>query len=183
MSASSRPPFFTGWAGFGQSVNNLVLMEPADRTYGRRPIFYGPLDANHAEDGSEGTIGPASIAWTSLDFVGLYDHAVLGNLLAVMPLERPVTVAPGTTYTTSRKFSFRLSEVGDGASLTWSWVAGSQIGSTSSGAPVIACCNVQLDRGVLSAISGVASLSALPSLEPAVGSGLLWNNGGVICIA
>jgi hypothetical protein len=145
--------------------------------------MYGPLEAGYAEDVSDGTIGPSSTAWPALELVGLYDGASGGNLLAVLPLERPVNVAKGMTYTTSRKFSFRLSGIGQESSLYCSWVAGSQIGSTWDGARVIACCNVQLEQGVLSAIAGAAGLSEIPSIEPASGSGLLWNNGGVICIA
>ena len=91
------------------------------------------------------------------------------------------------TLTTSRQFSFLLSGAATGSPNTAvSWVAGAQIGVAAKGAAVTSCCNAQVHQGVLSALGGtqsLASLSALPSLQPATGSGLLWNNGGVICVA
>ena len=180
------PAFFVGWLGYGTAFNSLELVEPTDSAYGRRPILYGPLDGCAAADVSAGSIGPAEVAWVGLSFVGLYDAVSSGNLLATMPLSPPRTVPSGMTLTDFRRFGLSVSFPGSLSSLTSSWVAGAELGRNDSGSAVIACCNLQVSGGVLSAIGAPPStlmLSSLPSVAPAVGSGLLWNNGGVICIA
>ena len=179
--------FFTGWIGYGTLFNGLQISEPADGAYSRRPLSYGPLDGSCAIDLSTGSIGPAVAIWENLLFVGLFDAFTAGELLAVIPLDRPVTVLPGMTLTESRRFSFRLSVVpGSAETANLSWVAGMEIGKTINGTSVTACCNLQLINGAITALpssSTPLTTTALPSIAPASGSGQLWNNGGVICIA
>ena len=185
MSCSAS--FFSGWVGFGSALTSATLVEPTETAYLRRTISYAPVDGATVRDISAGSIGPATIGWPELSLAGLFDAQRGGNLLAVIPITPPLNVLAGGTITTSQQFSFRLSASGEVSSLTaMTWLAGSELGRTSEGSGVTACSNLQLSRGVLSAVPAPQSslaLSSLPSVSPAAGSGQLWNNGGVICIA
>ena len=169
--------FFSGWLGIGTALLANAVTEPADTAYVRRPIVFGPLFGNRAQDVGPGTIGPAVQDWGTLIVAGL----------ATWTLAQPLRLAPGRTWTTGGQFAITLS--GDPATsplVQRSWVAGSQIGTTPHGAPVVARQNLQLAGGQLSFLGGggaVQSLGNLPNVSPPAGSGVLWNNGGVICIA
>ncbi len=184
---SSPASFFSGWIGFGSGLTSLTLTEPTDTGYVRRPITYAPIDGACVRDISAGSVGPATIAWTSLYLAGLFDAQADGNLLAVIPMAPPLTAGVGQTITTSQQFSFRISASSEISPLTtMTWLAGSELGKTSRGSVITACSNLQLSGGTLAAIpiaQSIFSASSLPSVAPAAGSGQLWNNGGVICIA
>ena len=185
MTSSSAPNFFAGWIGYGFSFTAFQLIEPTDGSYLRRPIMYGPLEGCEAADISVGSIGPAGSTWT-ISFVGLFNAVSGGNLLAVLPLYRPETISAGATLTDYRRFGFKLSGYASAASSTASWIAGAELGQTTDGLSVIACQNLQVLNGTLNAIApGPSSLSigSLPAVSPTAGSGELWNNGGVICVA
>ena len=180
-------PFFSGWLGFGSSLDGFVITEPSDPAYVRRAISYGPLDGQYVRDVSAGSIGPASSAWATLLVAGLFDAQSGGDLLAVIPLARPCNVGVGGTVTNAQQFGFRLSACGElSPATTLSWFAGSELGTTDAGFSVVACSSLQLSHGTLKAVSASSSglsISSLPAAPPAAGSGQLWNNGGVICIA
>ena len=183
----SSPTFFSGWIGLGYTYTAGVIAEPTDSGYSRRVVTYGPLFNGRTDELGPGTIGPAASNWNSLVFAGLFDAASGGDLLAFWPLSRPITLAVGQTWTTSGMFGLVLS-VGSstGAGQSVFWTAGSQIGTTTTGRPVIACQNLAVTDGHLSMVSAAAtpvSLGSLPTISPATGSGQLWNNGGVICVA
>ncbi len=177
-------PFFTGWLGVGASLSQLVLLEPSDAAYARRPLLYGPLSGHDAEDVSSGSIGPATAMW-SIAFAGLFDAAQGGNLLACTPMSRPLTVAAGATLTQSQVFGFRLSIANPGGSFdNVACLAGAPLGQTRDGRVVTACSNLVISNGVLRALaSQQTGFAALPVAAPPTGSGQLWNNGGVICVA
>ncbi len=183
---SQAVAFFVGWLGYGSSLQSLRLVEPSDPSYARRPILYGPLNGVDVVDESTGSIGPAGQPWVGLDYAGLFDAAMAGNQIAAIRLTRPVSISAGGTLTDSGRFGFTLAQMGNGYTATSSWVAGSTLGWTIDGSAVVACSNLQLSGGSLAVIGNPTSamtLAGLPVVAPASGSGLLWNNGGVICIA
>ncbi len=181
----SQTYFFAGWLGYGTAFSSLALVEPVDASYARRPIAYGELDGVLAHDISVGTVGPAAVAWGTLLFAGLFSAEAGGTLLAVIPLSRPEMVTIGMTVTAARSFSFSLSGFSGNLGGTMSWTAGAELGRTPDMLPVVACQNLQVVSGTLTPLitSSSSSMTALPLTPPPTGSGQLWNNGGVICIA
>ena len=178
---------FSGWIGFGTALTGNAFSEPTDSAYARRPILFGPLSNGRAQDTLAGTIGPASAAWSPILFAGLFDASSAGNLLATWALAHPVMLAAGQTWTSQGAFTLTLDgEVGVSPLAPRSWAAGTRIGTVGSASVVTAAQTLQLSGGQLSGVGGGVSLTAigsLPSTAPASGSGQLWNNGGVICIA
>lgn len=179
---------FTGWLGFGSALAQGILSEPSDASYARRSIIFGPLYNGIAQDVLPGTIGPATTAWAPLLFAGLFDAATGGDLLATWSLPRPIALLPGQTWTSQGAFTLSLDGYAGSSPLTpRSWVSGTRIGAIRSGTTVTAMTNLQLVGGQLSAANSAAAspitVGNLPSTAPATGSGQLWNNGGVICIA
>ena len=184
MSATSN--FFSGWLGFGATLTTTGLEEPVDSAYARRSIVLGVLSGGRAQDMVPGTIGPASGPWSPLLFAGLFDAPASGNLLATWPLAHPVILSAGQTWTSQGLFTLVLDgEVGQSPLSPRAWVAGTRIGIIGSGSVVSAAQNLQLLGGQLSIASGtsVTAIGSLPTTAPASGSGQLWNNGGVICVA
>ncbi len=186
MSMTSTANFFSGWLGFGTAFAANALSEPSDQAYARRTVVLSPLFNGRAQDTIPGTIGPATQNWNALLFGGLFDAATGGDLLAVWPLPRPIVLSKGQTWTSNGDFSLVLD--GDPALsplATRSWIAGGRIGVIGGFSVVTACQNLQLSGGQLSMTGGssLSNGSSLPSAAPASGSGQLWNNGGVICIA
>ena len=184
---STTTNLFSGWLGFGTALTGNALSEPTDSAYARRPVLLGPLSAGRAQDMVAGTVGPASTAWSPLLFAGLFDALSSGNLLATWALAYPVVLAAGRTWTSQGAFTLTLDgEAGASPLAPRSWFAGMRIGTVGDSRVVTAAQNLQLSGGQLFIAGGGASLTSvgsLPSTAPVTGSGQLWNNGGVICIA
>ncbi len=184
---STTTNLFSGWLGFGTALAGNALSEPADGAYARRPVLLGPLSAGRAQDVIAGTIGPASSPWSPILFAGLFDALSGGNLLATWPLAKPITLGAGQTWTSQGVFTLTLDgEAGASPLASRSWVAGTRVGTVGNGCVVTAAQNLQLSGGQLSIAGGgisLTSVGSLPSTAPISGSGQLWNNGGVICVA
>lgn len=187
MSGSGTAPFFSGWIGFGTGGSGNPVMEPVDSAYVRRPILYGPLAGRTAPDISSGSVGPAMVAWPPLTTAGLFNQPSGGNLLAWWSLQRPVLIAIGATFTTANQFGLTLTTAPLSSDAPLVWWAGTLVGRTACGNPILAAQNLQVTSGVLSQLpstaGGALSLTSLPTIAPASGSGVVWNNGGVICVA
>ncbi len=179
--------FFSGWIGYGAGVQASVLQEPVDTAYSRRSIVFAPLQSGTSFDMNSGTVGPSSAAWGTLSYAGLFDAASSGNLLVVFPLLLPVTIGLGATYTTGPGTNL-ITRCGtpDGLA-THLFPAGTTVGVTPDGRVLLANIPLQLSSGVLSPQSSTfgatVTMATLPSQSPSVGSGQLWNNGGIISIS
>ena len=179
--------FFSGWIGYGTGLQAGILQEPADSAYARRPIQFSAIEHGLAFDVASGTVGPASTAWGTLSLAGLFDTASGGNLLVLFPLLLPVAIGTGATYTTGPGSNVIFSRDLGRDSETRSLPAGTSIGTTPDGRPFIASLPLQVSGGVLSAQSltfgATVTMAALPAQSPAPGSGMLWNNGGIVAVA
>ncbi len=184
--------FFNGWIGYGTAVQAGVLTEPADQAYARRPFVLGDLDSGIVADVGGGTVGPASTAWGSLGFAGLFDAQAAGNLLLWFALRSPVTVKAGGTITSGGGggvggHRFYFPDLQAYPLRSHLWPAGSVVASTSEGRLLTAGVALQASGGLLSAQTPVFGtgvvMASLPAAQPATGSGQLWNNGGIISIA
>ena len=190
MQNTTSANLYSGWLGIGTAFSADALIEPLDAAYGRRPFVFGPLFNGRSSDLFPGSIGPAATPWGTLLFAGLFDSPGGGNLLLCWPLARPVTIAAGQTWTSNGALALTLSaDTTSAPSAVRTWVAGAQFGTVGGAALVAtACQNLQVCNGLLSmlptgASAPTQSLSNLPTVAPVAGSGQLWNNGGVICIA
>ncbi len=179
--------FFSGWIGYGAGMQANALQEPTDNAYIRRPIQFSALQNGLTFDLTSGTVGPSSTSWGILTYAGLFDAVNGGNLLVYFPLMVPVTVGVGATYTTgtsSNVISGRDLRNAPGIQV---FPAGTVIGSSPDGRPVTANLPVQVSNGVLAAqtvtFGTTVTMNTLPSQAPAVGSGQLWNNGGIITLS
>ncbi len=180
--------FFNGWIGYGSAVQAGVLAEPADTAYARRPFVLGDLDSGIVADVGSGTVGPAGAAWGPIGFAALFDAQTAGNLLLWFPLPVPVTVQAGGTITSGGGGNrFYFPDLQAAPSRTHLWPAGSVVASTSAGRLLTAGVSLQVSGGTLAAQAPVFGtgvvMASLPAAQPAVGSGQLWNNGGIISIA
>ena len=180
--------FFNGWIGYGAAVQAGVLTEPADQAYARRPFVLGDLDSGIVADVGSGTVGPAGAAWGSIGFAGLFDAQTAGNLLLWFALRVPVTVQAGRTITSGGGgHRFYFPDLQAYPSRSHLWPAGSVVASTSDGRLLTAGVALQASGGTLSAQTPVFGtgvvMASLPAAQPVIGSGQLWNNGGIISIA
>jgi hypothetical protein len=179
--------FFSGWIGYGSTMQAGVLQEPADPAYARRPIQFSMLENGLTFDIGSGTVGPSSVAWGVLTFAGLFDAMTVGNLLVVFPLVVPVTIGAGATYTTGPASNVMFGRELVNASATKAFPAGTVIGITPDGRKMTANLPLQVNGGVLSAqtltFGNTVTMSTLPSQASTTGSGQLWNNGGIIAVS
>lgn len=176
-----------GWMGYGTGFSSGSLVEPVDQNYARHPFSLEALDDGVARSGTGGTVGPASQGWGSLLFCAVFDAVQNGNMLFWMPLERPVPVATSGTLTTGRNAVRLLFPGLRNIAAGCSWPAGAVIGEAGHQRPVTAGVALQFSGGMFSVQAAVfgasVNMSAIPGAQPVAGSGLLWNNGGVISIA
>ena len=179
--------FFSGWIGYGTSLQAGVMQEPGDAAYSRRPIQFSMLENGMTFDLDSGTVGPSSVSWGTLTVGGLFDAASGGNLLVFFPLMTPAPIGGGMTYTTSPGVNMLVGDSLHGGSRTQILPAASAIGVTPDGRSWIANLPLQIVQGVLSAQSltfgATVTMGTLPSLTPSIGSGQLWNDGGIIAVA
>ena len=180
--------FFNGWIGYGSAVQAGVLTEPADAAYVRRPFVLGDLDSGIVADVGSGTVGPAGAAWGPIGFAALFDAQTGGNLLLWFPLPVPINVQLGGTVTSGGGGNrFYFPDLKGGASGIRLWPAGSAVGGTPDGRVLTTGVALQVSSGVLAAqapaFGSSVMMANLPAAQPAVGSGQLWNNGGVISVA
>ena len=180
--------FFNGWIGYGSAVQAGVLAEPADAAYARRPFVLGDLDNGIVADVGGGTVGPAGAAWGAIGFAALFDAQTGGNLLLWFPLPVPVAVQAGGTITSGGGGNrFRFPDLQGGSFRTHLWPAGTVVAGTPDGRLLTAGVSLQVSGGTLGAQASVFGtgvvMASLPAAQPTVGSGQLWNNGGIISIA
>ena len=180
--------FFNGWLGYGTAVVAGILGEPADPAYVRRPIVLGDLNSGIVGDVGSGTVGPASVAWGSIGFMALFDAQSSGNMLLWLPLRVPIVIQIGNTITTGNGGnSFNFSDLRGGVGMTRVWPTGSIVATTVDGRALTAGVPLQATGGLLSAqalaFGSTVTMAALPQAQPVLGSGQLWNNGGVISVA
>ena len=179
--------FFSGWIGYGTTIQAGVLQEPADGAYMRRPIRFSAIENGLTFDITSGTVGPSSAVWGILTCAGLFDAVSGGNLLVFFPLMVPVAVGVGATYTTGPGNNVISGHDLRNAPGTQAFPAGTVIGASRDGRPVTANLAVQVSGGVLAAQTATfgttVTMSTLPSQAPAAGNGRLWNNGGIIALS
>ena len=180
--------FFNGWLGYGTSVTAGVLAEPADGGYVRRPFVLGNVDSGIVTDVGSGTVGPAAKPWGVISFMGMFDAQVGGNLLLWTALPTPIAVQTNHTITTGTTVShFLFPDLGEAPYSTHVWPAGASVARTHDGRVLIAGVPLQATNGQLAAqnqaFGTAVTMAALPTIQQAAGSGLLWNNGGVISVS
>lgn len=180
--------FFSGWIGYGTAMQGGNLVEPTDTGYARRPFILGDLDSGIVSDVGSGTVGPAAAAWGSIGFEALFDAQVGGNLLLWVPMRVPLPVGVGGTITSGTgRHRFFFPDLQNGVRSTFVWPAGAQVARTGEDRILTAGVPLQFAGGQLAAQAatfGVAvTMASLPAAQPTSGTGLLWNNGGIISIA
>lgn len=180
--------FFNGWLGYGTAVQNGSLLEPTDSSYSRRPFVLGDIDSGIVSDVGSGTVGPAAVAWGSIGYAGIFDTNVSGNLLLWMPIQLPVLVTLGGTITSgSGGNRFFFPDLQGSHRSTYVWPAGASVARTFDGRFLTAGVALQVTGGQLAAqaqtFGTTVTMGTLPAAQPVSGTGLLWNNGGIISIA
>ena len=180
--------FFNGWLGYGTSVTAGVLAEPADNGYMRRPFVLGSVDNGIVSDIGKGTVGPAVTSWGVIGFSGLFDAQIGGNLLLWMTLPNPINVLPNRTITSGAMTShFLFPDLRNASYNTHAWPVGAPVAQTHDGRILTAGVPLQATNGQLAAQSQIfgtaVTMAVLPTTQQSVGSGLLWNNGGVISVS
>lgn len=180
--------FFSGWIGYGTAVQAGVLLEPVDPSYARRPFVLGDVDSGIVSDVGSGTVGPASVAWGVIGFAALFDAQSGGNLLLWMPMPVPATISVGGTITSGtagNRFFFPDLQGGSRTSLLWP--AGAVVARTFDGRTLTAGVQLQITLGQLAAQTSTfgttVTMAGLPASQPTIGTGQLWNNGGVISVS
>ncbi|WP_428375192.1 phage tail fiber protein [Lichenicoccus sp.] len=181
------PSFFSGWIGYGLTIQGGALLEPVDPGYARRQIHFSPLQNGTCFDTSGGTSGPSVASWGTLACAALFDAVTAGNLLLWWPLSSPAVIAAGRTYTTSMGtnilFFHSLREGPD----VFGFPGGSTVAVTPDGRPVGTGVALQVVGGVLSAnpatFGSTVVMPALPAAASTPGSGQLWNDGGVVAVS
>ena len=180
--------FFSGWLGYGTAVTAGVLAEPADSGYVRRPFILGDIDSGIVKDVGSGTVGPAVTAWGAVGYMGLFDVQVGGNLLLWLPLPQPIMVASNGTITSGTGANrFLFPDLQTAGRNTHVWPAGAPVAQTFDGRVLIAGVSLQVTAGRLAAqtqtFGATVTMAGLPAIQQTPGSGLLWNNGGVISVS
>lgn len=180
--------FFNGWLGYGTSVTAGVLAEPADTGYIRRPFILGQLDGGIASEVGGGTVGPAATPWGVIGFTGIFDAQVGGNLLLWTNLPTPITVLANHTITGGTTIShFLFPDLRGALYNTHVWPVGAPVAQTHDGRILISGVPLQTINGQLAAqtqtFGTAVTMASLPVTQQTAGSGLLWNNGGVISVS
>ena len=180
--------FFNGWLGYGTNVMAGVLAEPVDNGYVRRPFMLGNLDSGIVSDMGSGTVGPAVTPWGVIGFTGVFDAQVGGNLLLWMSLPTPITVPANHTITSGTTVThFLFPELREAPYNTHVWPTGAPVARTHDGRILIAGVPLQATNGQLAAqnqaFGSAVTMASLPTIQQTAGSGLLWNNGGVISVS
>ena len=180
--------FFSGWIGYGTAMLGATLVEPTDTGYARRAFVLGDLDSGIVSDVGSGTVGPAVAAWGNIGFEALFDAQVGGNLLLWMPMRAQLQIGVGGTITSGTgKHRLFFPDLQSGVRSTFVWPSGAQVARTSEDRVLTAGVPLQFAAGQLAAQTttfGVAvTMASLPAAQPTSGTGLLWNNGGIISIA
>nr|WP_321986657.1 hypothetical protein [uncultured Lichenicoccus sp.] len=181
------PGFFSGWIGYGLTMQGSAVTEPFDPGYARRQIQFSALQNGTCFDTGGGTCGPSSAAWGTLAFAALFDATTAGNLLLWWPLSPPAAIAAGCTYTTragANILFFR--SLRDGPDVV-TFPASSSVAVTPDGRSVSTGVALQVVHGVMSAnpaaFGSTVVMSALPATASTPGSGQLWNDGGVVAVS
>lgn len=180
--------FLDGWLGYGAGLQADSLAEPADPDYARQPFRLGDIDSGIVCNVTSGTVGPAGVAWGSMTCAGVYDAASGGNLLFWFYLRHQADVQVGQTLTVPPGYyHLRFHDLQAGLQRVVSWPAGCVIGALADGRPLFSGVALQVSDGTLTAqvsrFGTNVSMASLPSVAGATGSGLLWNNGGVISVS
>lgn len=180
--------FFSGWIGYGTTVQAGVLVEPVDSSYSRRPFVLGDVDSGIVSDVGSGTVGPASVAWGAIQFAGLFDAQSGGNLLLWMPMPVPITIPAGGTITSGTAGNrFFFPDLQNGSRAILIWPNGAVVARTFDGRLLTAGVQLQLTLGQLAAQTSTfganVTMASLPALQPTNGAGQLWNNGGIISVS
>ena len=180
--------FFSGWLGYGTGIAAGLLAEPADNGYLRRPFVLGDIDNGIVTDVGSGTVGPAAASWGPIGYMGLFDAQAEGNLLLWMPLAQPITVeANGTITSGTGANRFLFPDLQSAGGNTHVWPAGVAVAQTFDGRVLVAGVSLQVAAGRLAAqtqaLGMTVSMAGLPATQQTPGSGLLWNNGGIISVS
>ena len=180
--------FFNGWLGYGTSITAGVLAEPADSGYVRRPFVLGSLDSGIVSDVGSGTVGPAVVPWGMIGFMGMFDAQMGGNLLLWTNLATPIAVPANHTITSGTTAShFLFPDLREAPYNTHVWPIGASVARTHDGRILIAGVPLQATNGQLAAqtqaFGTMVTMASLPTTQQTAGSGLLWNNGGVISVS
>ena len=180
--------FFNGWLGYGTSITAGLLAEPVDGSYARRPFILGSLDNGIVSDVGSGTVGPAATPWGMIGYTGIFDAPAGGNLLLWMALPVPIKVLVNQTITGGPMVNhFLFPDLRQASYNTHTWPAGAPVAQAHDGRTLTAGVALQVINGQLSAQTqtfGVAvTMATLPTSQQTAGSGLLWNNGGVISVS
>ena len=180
--------FFSGWLGYGTVIAAGVLVEPTDSGYVRRPFILGNMDNGIVSDVGSGTVGPAVAAWGTIGYMGLFDAQAGGNLLLWLPLPQPITVLANGTITSGTGANRLLfPDLQAGEHITQVWPASARVAQTFDGRILTAGVSLQVTGGQLAAqtqtLGTTVTMAGLPTAQQTTGSGLLWNNGGVISIS
>ncbi len=180
--------FFNGWLGYGASVTGGLLTEPPDSGYARRPFTLGNIDSGIVSDVGSGTVGPAMAPWGAIGYMGLFDAQSGGNLLLWGALPVPLTIMANATITSgtgaNRFFFPDLQVAGRNA---YVWPAGAPVAQTPDGRILTAGISLQVVNMQLAAqrqnFGTAVTMAGLPVAQQSAGSGLLWNNGGIISVS
>ena len=180
--------FFNGWLGYGTNVTGGLLTEPTDSGYARRLFALGSIDNGIVSDVGSGTVGPAVTPWGVISYMGLFDAQTGGNLLLWLALPVPLTIGTNGTITSgtgaNRFFFSDLQAVGRN---THVWPADAPVAQTPDGRILTAGISLQVINMQLAAqgqsFGTAVTMASLPVTQQATGSGLLWNNGGVISVS
>ncbi len=156
-------PFFTGWLAEGVGSGSSFV-EIVAAGYAREPASLSALSAGQTalQAGVTFNAPGAAIKITQRAF---FDAAVGGNLILFWNLYAPLSLQPSQTDTISAgslTFSFPAL-AGNATTTEILWAAGTAVGSTSQGAPLLAGSPVSVTAGVLAAIGGSSSGSGTTS--------------------
>jgi hypothetical protein len=180
VSKASLPQFFSGFLALGSGTATFV--ELTGSGYARQAISFGPLVAGRVTN-SASTPFAATGTWAKATQYGLYDAS--GNLLIWWTNTAPFTLTNGQTSPIAQcvfalKFTDLVSAPQTATALIYppSTTVG-LIGSVSITSGV----SIQIANGVLSTPAiGLVGLGVLPTTLPAT-AGVLWSNGGVLCVS
>ncbi len=180
--------FFNGWLGYGTGVTAGLLLEPSDSGYMRRPYVLGNMDSGIVSDVGSGTVGPAAGPWGTIGFMGLFDAQIGGNLLLWLALRHPLKVVANGTITSGTGVNrFFFPDLQTASRSTFIWPAGAPVAQMPDGRLAVAGVSLQIINAQLSVqtqVLGTAvTMGGLPTVQQITGSGLLWNNGGVISVS
>ena len=180
--------FFNGWIGYGTNLVAGMLAEPVDSGYMRCFLVMGMMDLFIFIYVGSGTVGPAVTAWGVIGYMGLFDAQVGGNLLLWAPLPLPIKIlANGTITSGTNANRLRFPDLQAADLTTHLWPVGAPVAWTADGRVLTAGVPLRITNMQLAAqrqvFSTAVTMAGLPTTQQTSGSGLLWNNGGVISVS